>query len=86
MRGSLWREKIKTSMLLNRLQDNALGTIELTSSQIKSIEILLRKTIPDLKAIEYSGVDGAPIQQDVTVRYVVGVMPIIDGDGENWMK
>ena len=54
-RGDAWREKIQTSMLVNRLYDNALGLIELSQGQLKSIEILLKKTIPDLKSIEHSG-------------------------------
>lgn len=49
------RERIQTSMLINRLQDHVLGQVELASSQIKAIEILLRKTLPDLQAIEHSG-------------------------------
>jgi hypothetical protein len=42
-------------MLINRLQDNALGKIELTDGQRKSIEILLRKSAPDLQAVTISG-------------------------------
>lgn len=49
------REKIQTSQLVNRLQDNAFGKIELTQAQLKSIEILLRKSLPDLTAISLSG-------------------------------
>lgn len=46
------REKIRTSQLLNRLQDHAFGRIDLNPCQIKSIEILLKKTLPDLVAVE----------------------------------
>ena len=50
------RDKIKTSQLVNRLQDNALADQEfLTAGQIKSIESLLDRVIPRLKAIEHSG-------------------------------
>lgn len=49
------REKIQTSQLVNRLQDNAFGNIELTQSQLKSIEILLRKSLPDLTSISLEG-------------------------------
>lgn len=45
------RSKIQTSQLINRLQDHALGKIELEPSQIKSIEVLIRKTLPDLSAV-----------------------------------
>lgn len=50
------KEKIRTSQLINRLQDNALADEEfLTRGQIDSIKTLLAKTIPDLKAVELSG-------------------------------
>ena len=50
------RDKIKTSQLVNRLQDNALAEEEfLTAGQIKSIETLLDRVIPRLKAVEHSG-------------------------------
>jgi hypothetical protein len=50
-----WREKIQTSMLLIRLEKHALGEVELSATQIKAIEILLRKALPDLQSIEHSG-------------------------------
>lgn len=62
IRDDTWKERIKTSMLINRLNQNAFGEIELTSSQLKSIEILLRKVAPDLKAVEMSGKDGEAIE------------------------
>lgn len=49
------REKIQTSQLINRLQENAFGKIDLTQSQLKSIEILLRKSLPDLTSISLEG-------------------------------
>lgn len=58
------RERIQTGALINRLQKNAQGEllnshtkepIEMTAGQIKSAEILLKKTLPDLKAVEISG-------------------------------
>lgn len=49
------RERIKTSMLINRLQDHALGAVELSATQIKAIEILIRKVLPDLAAVDLSG-------------------------------
>ena len=53
-----WREKISSSKLITRLDQFAMGEIELSRDQIKAIEILLKKTIPDLKAIELT-VDGS---------------------------
>jgi hypothetical protein len=45
------RSKIQTSQLINRLQDHALGKITLETSQIKAIEVLIRKTLPDLSQV-----------------------------------
>lgn len=50
------KAKIKTSQLLNRLQDNGLADQEfLTVGQIQSIRAVLAKVIPDVKAIEITG-------------------------------
>jgi hypothetical protein len=55
------RAKIQTSQLINRLTGHALGEIDLAPTQVKSIEILLRKTLPDLSAVEHGG--------DMTLRH-----------------
>lgn len=56
------KQKIQTSQLINRLQENALSKKEmLTRGQIDSIKTLLAKTVPDLKAIEHTGKDGGPV-------------------------
>lgn len=60
------REKIQTSQLVNRLQDNAMGKVELTPVQVRSIEVLLKKSLPDLSAIEHTGEDGGPLKMVVT--------------------
>jgi hypothetical protein len=49
------REKIRTSQLINRLTDCALGDVELTAQQLKSIEILLKKSLPDLSSVSIEG-------------------------------
>jgi hypothetical protein len=49
------RAKIQASMLVNALQDNVTGKKKLNAGQIKSAEILLRKSVPDLTATELSG-------------------------------
>ena len=40
-----WKEKIQTSMLLNRVNNHALGQVEMTSSQLDAAKFLLNKTI-----------------------------------------
>lgn len=45
------REKIRTAQLINRLQKHIDGDVELSQSQIRAIEILLKKSLPDLSAV-----------------------------------
>lgn len=59
------REKIKASQLINRLTNHALGELELTATQIKAIEILLRKSVADLSSVEISGNQDAPVKHEV---------------------
>lgn len=61
------RDKIKTTQLVNRLQAFALGekapnaadgedeALEIDQARLKAIEILLRKSLPDLAAVTISG-------------------------------
>ena len=46
------REKIRTSQLINRLTNHVLGKVELSASQVTAALGLIRKTLPDLAAIE----------------------------------
>jgi hypothetical protein len=63
------RAKIKASQLLNRLQDHVFKDgVKLSQTQMKAIEILLRKCLPDLQAIELTGQDGAPIEMNMNVN------------------
>ena len=49
------RLKIKTSMLINRLSDHVEGKVELSATQVSAGLGLLKKTVPDLSAVEHSG-------------------------------
>lgn len=54
------REAIRTSQLVNRLQDHIFDPegkpkVEISSTQLKAIEILLKKSLPDLSAIDHTG-------------------------------
>jgi len=55
------RAKIQTSMLVNRLHDHVFATAELSQTQMKAIEILLRKSLPDLSAVTLSGDADNPV-------------------------
>jgi DNA repair protein RadC len=50
------RTKIQVSQLLNVLQNHALGKLkDLSPSRLKAIEILLKKTLPDLSHTQGTG-------------------------------
>lgn len=66
------RKKIQTSQLVNRLTDHALGDIELTNTQVRAIEILLKKTIPDLSSIEHSGDEENPLAHKIEIAIIDG--------------
>lgn len=54
------RATIDAERMLNLLQDNALGKIELDAIRQRSIEICLRKALPDLSAVEVEQTNAAP--------------------------
>jgi hypothetical protein len=65
------RAKIQASQLINVLQNHALGkTEELSASRLKAIEILLRKSVPDLSAVELTGANGGPVETVTKVELV----------------
>ncbi len=70
------RAKIKTSELLTVLGQHALGERKLESTQIKCAEILLRKVLPDLVAMEISG----------DVRHFVIEAPTPAADAASWLQ
>ena len=57
------REKIRTSMLINRLVNHALGKCDMTPSQVRAARLVLRKTLPDLKPVKV-GYEAAPSYVD----------------------
>ena len=61
------RKKIQVSQLLNVLQNHALGeSEELSPTRMKAIEILLRKSMPDMASVTISGDADQPLQHIVT--------------------
>lgn len=57
------RSRIQVSQLINVLERQALGEgDELSPSRMKAIEILLRKSLPDLSSVELTGEGGGPVQ------------------------
>lgn len=70
------RDRIQTTQLINLLQKNAKGELELNPVRQKSIEILLRKALPDLSAVEHQGLD--------EVRYVIAA-PEVSQSADDWL-
>lgn len=58
-------------MLADRLEKHAAGEIEMTNSQVRAAEILLRKCVPDLSAVTLDG--------EVRLNPVADLLKAIDG-------
>jgi hypothetical protein len=56
------RSAIQATNLVKRLQKHALGDLELSMSQIRAIEVLLKKTLPDLSSVELTGDADNPVK------------------------
>jgi hypothetical protein len=69
------REKIRASQLINRLHKCAFGEISLTMTELRAIEILLRKSVPDLTKTE--------LQAEATHRYVAQLPDVLSK--EEWL-
>lgn len=64
------RAKIQASMLINRLTKCAMGEIKMTGDQIRAAEILLKKSVPDLQAVQLSGDVENPVKAVTEIRLV----------------
>jgi len=49
------REKIKSTLIVNKLENHILEGAEMSASQVSAALGLLRKSVPDLSAIEHKG-------------------------------
>jgi len=69
------RAKIQTSQLINRLHDHIFGkdgqAVEVSTTQMKAIEVLLRKTLPDLTSTELTGDADNPVAVEHIQRTIV---------------
>ena len=62
------REKIQASMLIRALHDCVEGRNKMTSVQVRAAEVLLKKVVPDLSAVEHSG--------ETEVKHVISSEPM----------
>lgn len=65
------RGKIKTTQLINRLQDHGLGGIELSQTQVNAIKILLGKSVPDISSVTLQGDPDNPVVISRVERAIV---------------
>ena len=49
------RSKIQATQIINRLQKHIDGDIEMESTQVTAAVALLKKTVPDIQAVQHSG-------------------------------
>jgi hypothetical protein len=68
------RQRIRVGVVLKRVQDHALGKVEMSATQLKAAEILLRKAVPDMRAVEHSGTVNH-------VNYDAAVLGLLNGSG-----
>lgn len=66
------RQRIRVGVIMRRLQKHALGKIQMSATEIKAAEIVLRKAVPDMKAVEHSGTVNH-------VTYDAAVLGLING-------
>lgn len=71
------RSAIQTTQLVKRLQCFALGekddagnAVDLDPNKLKAIEVLLRKSLPDLSSVVLSGDDENPIKSVARIELV----------------
>ena len=65
------RTKIQTSQLVNVLQNHALGLTEneISATRMKAIELLFKKSLPDLSSTEITG----DADQPVSIKVITGI-------------
>jgi hypothetical protein len=61
------RKKIQTTQLINRLQNHAVGKVEMTPTQVSAASILLKKSLPDLAAVTVLGDPNNPLEVKSTI-------------------
>ena len=70
------RQRIRTSLIVNRLTDHVLSGTEMARTQITAALGLLRKTLPDLSATELSG----EVARPTVIR-----APDVSADSKAWL-
>ena len=56
------REKIRASVLIDRLHKHVTGEVEMTATQIAAANALLDRSVPKLSQIQHVGDDEQPVR------------------------
>jgi hypothetical protein len=67
------RQRIRASMLVRRLKNHVLGKVDMSPTQLKAAEILLKKALPDLSAVEHSGSIDQPMTRDAIIERLTAI-------------
>jgi len=82
----LVRDRIKASKIIERLQDHVQGEAEMSATQIRAAEILLRKVVPDLSSTEFKGtvehVSHHKLTDDQLAAIASGAIVTVKADGQ----
>lgn len=65
-----WKEKIRAGVIMQRLLSHVEGDSEMSSTQVKAADILLRKIVPDLARTELTGENGSAIKFEVSMPWL----------------
>lgn len=61
------RAKIQTTQLIKRLLQHANGEVEMSATQVRAAEVLLKKTLPDLSAVTMGSDPDHPLRHEISL-------------------
>ena len=74
------RNRIKVSMIVDRVQKCALGQVEMGSTEFQAAKLLINKTIPDLPQVIHA--DPLAGARDISHADPYQLLRIIEGESE----
>jgi hypothetical protein len=74
-----WKDRISATMILNRLVSHVEGNLDLSPTQIKAADIILKKVVPDLARTEHVGDGGGPVEMRVSLIEKIAARRLKDG-------
>ena len=65
-----WKDRISTTMIMERLIKHIEGNLDLSPTQIKAADIVLKKVVPDLARTTHEGNADKPVEVKHTVTWL----------------